>query len=127
MKETVVYPWTATMTVGKMIGYSNEKISELFLRKSIAAFQLQRKKDGLISSVVKIQESEIIFEDYTEECWDITVINYPRFPLPTVQLSIFSKDLAKYLLKRLKQNRITICLPNEHWMIESENAEESHK
>lgn len=125
MKQTAVKAWSATMTVGKLRGYHGKKISEEELRDSIAEFQRNSSILTSANCAVKIVDSEVIFEDYREECWDITVINYPRFPLKESCLESFIVDLCEWLLLKLEQNRITICLPNKHIMLESETAEES--
>jgi hypothetical protein len=123
MKETVCSSWSATMTVGQIRGYHGDLIPTKNLHDEINRYQTSLPME--LKCAVKIISSEIRFEDYNEHCWDITVISYPRFPKEIYILEDFMKGLAKHLLEKFEQNRITICFPDRHVMIESDNAEEN--
>jgi hypothetical protein len=123
MKESTCSSWSATMTVGQIRGYHGEAISAETLHDEIKQYQRSLPMDK--KCAVKILASKIQFEDYYEFCWDINVIDYPRFPKDICTLENFVMGLARRLLKKLEQNRITICFPDRHVMLEADNAEEN--
>ncbi len=122
---TSVYPYVVTMTVGQIRGYEGKQISKEELTKIISILQKNNERMSYDTCAVKIVESEILFGDYTEKCWDISVINYPRFPKERDGIKRFMDELAQTLLKELEQNRITVCYPEEHVMFESRKAFEN--
>lgn len=127
MKSKETKAWSATMTVGQWEGYGGPRIPGFHLRDCIRHFQNKRTEEFSPVCAFKIVKSEILFKDYYEECWDITAIQYPRFPLPETELEDIMSKLAEFLLDQLNQNRITVCFPDKHVMFESEDAEESHE
>lgn len=117
-----VYPYVVTMTVGQMRGYDGPQISKEELCKIISVLQKNNLRMSYPACAVKIVESEILFGDYSEKCWDLSVINYPRFPQDRTSIVSFMDELAQTLLKELEQNRITVCYPEEHVMYENRKA-----
>jgi len=118
-----VKTWEAKFTVGTIRGYNGEHIHQHEIFAKIKEFQRKRKDEGKVICPVKISTSMIMFESYYEECRDISIIQYPRFPQEEFKLQAFITSLAKYLLIELEQNRITVILPNDTILYEQENAE----
>ena len=59
-------------------------------------------------------------EDYIEDGWEISAINYPKIDTNSIDIEIFMKKLAQALLERFNQKRI--CLMDSSQIIMYENT-----
>ena len=123
MKSKIVDAYSVTMTVGQQRGYHGDIIKGEELHAEIKNYQDSLPDEE--NCAVKVSSSKIQFKDYYEYCWDINVINYPRFPKPQTVIETFMIGLACRLMETMEQNRITVCLPDKHVMLEADNAEEN--
>jgi hypothetical protein len=113
------------LTVGSVRGYGGEGVSKDMLLREVSNFQKAFKKVNSYGCSVRVIDSQIIYCDYLENCYDLCVINYPRFPLTESQIDTFLLQLAQYLLKSLGQERITVVKPGNSVMYEREDADTS--
>ena len=108
MNHKVEETWVATITVGTQEGYDGNKFRYEGVKFCIQQFS----RDHSDPCPVKLSPSEILFKDYEEECVDVMIIQYPRFPRTIKVLEKFTIDLAKHLLVELKQHRISAIMPD---------------
>lgn len=113
--------------IGSCEGYKGKEITEQELIDFIGAHQRNRNVKGLPASTVTLTRIKYIYEDYVEDGWKIGMINYLRFPKTYNDLDDYMLDLGKALLEVFKQNRISIVSTVGTILLESENAEQSHK
>ena len=116
-----------SLYIGSKEGYSGQKFSEDDLIQELGVFQANVSQDELCS--LRVTPTKFVVKDYIEDGWEVTAINYPRFPKSSEVIYRFMRNLGEHLLKRFKQNRISIVLPKADriWMLESEEAEETHR
>lgn len=107
------------------MGYNGPSFSFEDLRTDIGNYQ---KKLGLeASNPVRITRTTYVFDSYVEDGYEIALINYPRQDKSEKVLTEFAINLAKYLLERFGQNRMSIVFPTETVMLEVDGAEDTHK
>jgi hypothetical protein len=94
------------------------------LIKGIGDYQTKHGLD--ICSPVRITETCYLWADYLEEGWEIAIINYPRRSKDHSLIKDFACNLANFLLFKFKQNRISVVMPDEIIMFESDNPQEKH-
>ncbi len=58
--------------------------------------------------MVRIQDTKFIFLHYEEEGWEISGIQYPRFPLPEFRIESFMLNLAQHLKDHFDQRSVSI-------------------
>ncbi len=58
--------------------------------------------------VVRIRNTSFVFLHYEEPGWEISGIQYPRFPLPEFSIRQSMLDLAKHLKEHFEQRSISI-------------------
>lgn len=114
----------ASLYIGCVEGYHGNPYTEDDLRNAIGEFQASQPKDELVS--LRVTPTRFVVGSYDEHGWEITAINYPRFPKPKIAINNFIFNLAKFLIKKFNQNRISIVTPDEIMMLESEEAEQKH-
>lgn len=117
--------YEAKIYIGSCEGYSGPKFSFLDLKHVIGDFQ---KQTGLeIANPVRVTATTYIFDTYEEDGWEIAIINYPRKSKSHQILHDFALELAAHLLEYFHQNRISVVFPEEIVMLESLDAQISHK
>ena len=109
---TKVATFEIKIYIGSHFGYTSESFSFDDLKKIIVEYQLEN------TCSVRITPTTYLVKDYQESGWEISVINYPRFPKTESAIYAFAHGLAATLLKTLKQNRISFVTPNETVMLE---------
>jgi len=121
--ECITYE--AYLTIGSIRGYNGITIDKNELISSISNFQLAFENEHGYSCGVRILKSKVVFQGYSEDCWDVHIINYPRFPQSVYQLHEFIMRLAESLLGELDQERVTVVMPDTSVMLEREDADQS--
>ncbi len=116
--------YEARIYIGSREGYNGPKFTKNDLIKEIAAYQSEHGLE--VCSPVRIAETCYLWSDYLEEGWEIGIINYPRMPKPDFRIKLFACNLAQFLVLKFKQNRISVVLPDEIIMFESDNPQEKH-
>jgi len=70
---------------------------------------------------VTVEETRFIYTNGGEPGMVIGLINYPRFEATKERVKALSMELAKKLMKLLKQERVSIMYPDVTIMIEKED------
>jgi len=117
--------YEAYLTIGSVRGYNGNHIDRSELISAISHFQCNFEKENSFSCGVRILDSEVVFQGYSEKCWDVRIINYPRFPHCDLLLNAFIIGLASHLLVSLDQERISVVTPDNTVMFEREGADQS--
>jgi len=110
--------FTATITIGKSIGYSNEEYSTKELYFVLREYQNKRIKEDVIYLSAFVQQGDIVMSGQVEPHYKIEFINYPRFPLGELVFKYEITQLGKHLMSAFSQNRIVITFHNEIVMLE---------
>lgn len=76
-----------------------------------------------IGQCVSITKTNFVYTNGAEPGFVVGFINYPRFPMEEEEIKTRAIDLAKLLMIKFKQNRVTITTPHESIMIENEKQE----
>lgn len=63
---------------------------------------------------------------YKERGWEISAINYPRSPKTETHIEAMMRRLSSHLLIELKQNRVSLILPDVTTLYTSDTAQENH-
>ena len=113
----------AKLYIGNKKGYHGEEFSKANLVSAIKEYQSNKSKDDLVS--VRISETCFVVGTYYEDGWEVSAINYPRFPKPKMLINTFMLGLAKFLIEKFNQNRISVTFPDQIVMVESEEAEQN--
>jgi small-conductance mechanosensitive channel len=116
--EARIYIGSRARYVGPLFTFSE-------LRAAIS--QYQHEKGLEVCNPVRITPTTYVWDDYMEDGWEIAVIDYPRRSKSHIVLYDFAYNLGVYLLERFNQNRISIVFPSEIVMLESDEAEATHK
>lgn len=130
----------ARIYIGSRQRYNGPEFSERDLASAIGDFQTRIDESSQVAMPVRITKTSYVFGDYFEEGWEIGLINYPRKPHVSSDIFEFAAELAKHLLVKFNQNRISVVCTdttgnlNPDQIINSyiimfcaDDAEESHK
>lgn len=92
--------------------------------ESIGKFQDKHKR----TIPVRITKTTFVCgESYSEEGWELAVINYPRSETESQHLDNFMIELAKHLLREFNQNRVSVVMPSETIMFERNDESKRFK
>lgn len=61
--------------------------------------------------VVRLTKTKFIYLNYEEEGWELSAIQYPRFPVPTYEIRAGMIRLAQHLMKIFEQKSISVMDP----------------
>jgi hypothetical protein len=111
--------------IGSVRGYDGASFSKEDLIGAIGHYQ-KVAEQGIVMAV-RVTPTSFVYQDYVEDGWEIAAINYPRFPKQQGQVDDFMIGLAKYLLNRFEQNRMSVVSPSITVLLECENPEENPK
>jgi hypothetical protein len=117
-KRIKVNSFTGRITLGAQVGYSDEIIYENDLIDFIQDYQDKLIRDKNLYLSVCLHECKIILSGQAEPHFQLSFINYPKFPLNAEILRDEIEGLAKALMIRFSQNRIVVELPGETVMFE---------
>jgi hypothetical protein len=122
MRIVSVPKWSACITLGMHIGYS-EEVLELEQFKSwlqeIQEIQILREKLFLSANV---HLSDLVLSGQDEPHVNISFIQYPKLPTSEDRLRAGVMEIAGYLMDKMKQNRLVIALDEEIVMLEKEDV-----
>ena len=110
--------FSGRINLGTQIGYSNEIISENELISFIQEYQDNLIRDKNLYLSVSLSASKVILSGQIEPHFQLSFINYPRFPQGGEVLKREIETLAKALLKKFFQNRIVVEFAQETIMFE---------
>lgn len=114
MKQQSVDTYTAQIYIGLRLGYSDTVFNLEAVRSVCRAYV---KEVGLC---VTVTPTEFIYVDGGEPGAIIGLINYPRFPAEPSAIEETAVELAKLLMIKLQQNRVSIVFPQTTMMLEGE-------
>lgn len=110
--------YTATITIGSEYGYTKQTYDKKTLIKFLQKHQIRKIKEDAIYLSACISECEIVMSGQIEPHYQLSFINYPKFPLDENTFKEEVEVLTQYLMKKLKQNRVVILYQNETKMFE---------
>ncbi len=58
--------------------------------------------------VIRLTKTKFIYLNYEEEGWELSAIQYPRFPVPTYEIRAGMLRLAEHLMKVFEQKSICV-------------------
>jgi hypothetical protein len=119
LKQTKVKAFKAIINLGLQWHYTDQFISKSEVISAIQDYQKKKLADNEISLSVSVKDSQIVFADQVEPHLEISIINYPKFPLSIDKLKTATKALAEHLMHKFKQNRIVIEYLDETLMLEA--------
>ncbi len=109
--------------IGSMFGYHGDNFTKEELKEEVGFIQKQFKEKYTFESgviPVRMTQTEFISEDYSEKGWELAAINYPRFEKAESTITVFMYELARHLLVRFNQHRISLITPEETVLFEEE-------
>ena len=71
---------------------------------------------------VTVAPTKFIYMNGFEDGCFVGLINYPRFPSTNAEIKKHAMNIARTLLEKLNQNRISIICSDETYMIQQENV-----
>lgn len=116
--------YEAKIYIGSVFHYNGPKFSLVDLKGCIYNFQINNHDADDVVVPVRITPTNYQAEAYFEPGWEISVINYPRKPRKISEIKDFALGLAEHLLDQLRQNRVSVILPDTIIMFESDDAME---
>lgn len=122
MKQTTIPKWSACITIGLRIGYTDETIHLSLVKhwlKEIQEIQIQRHELYLSANLYL---SDIVLSGQDEPHVNLSFINYPRFPADEDVLRNGVLEIAEYLMERMLQNRIVIAFDKDVVMLEKDST-----
>lgn len=118
-KKVSIKPFSAKVTLGLEIGYTEKLIEKSEIIKSLQNYQNQLIKEKNLILSVSLSACDIILSGQIEPHLKLNFINYPKFPIEENVLKIEVENLTKYLMKEFEQNRVVIEYLDETIMLES--------
>lgn len=116
--EKQVNTLEAKITIGKNIGYSQKQHSTLYVIETLQKRQNKLIKKGLYLSA-SVKECLIVCGGQVEPHVELSVINYPKFPLSPKKFKQQIIRLTKKLMRDLSQNRVVVVFTDKTVMIEN--------
>lgn len=116
---TVCATWTATIWVGRRVGYTNELVDLNEIERVVQNYCNKRPHlDGSTGWCVTVTPTMFYYMGGNEPGVAIGIIDYPRFPERSVDtLQYHSLKLAKILKDVCRQKRVTVVMPHDTVMI----------
>ncbi|MBK8329309.1 MAG: hypothetical protein IPL09_07535 [Bacteroidetes bacterium] len=110
---------TASLCIGMRKGYTDQSIELNEIKKILREIQeIQIKREQLYLSA-NVYLSAIVLSGHVEPHFNLSFIQYPRFPASEIQLRDGVLEIGAYLMDKLQQNRIVITFDNEIIMLEN--------
>jgi hypothetical protein len=110
--------YSASITIGSQIEYSNDIYSKETLISILQQFQKEQIKKRNVYLSACISECDIVMSGQLEPHFKLDFINYPKFPLEEKPFKKEIELLTVFLMDKLSQNRIVIVYHNETKMFE---------
>ena len=118
LKKTSVQAFKAIINLGLQWNYTDKLISKSEVIKSLSSYQKSKMKENDITLSVSVKESIIVLTDQKEPHLELSIINYPKFPLDMAKLKSETQLLVEYLMEEFNQNRVVIEYLDETVMLE---------
>ena len=122
MKQKKTPHLTASITLGKLIGYSNLEYTSSELYKALQDYQNKRISKANIYLSAFVTKGDVVLSGQIEPHYKIDFINYPKFPLNEETFKQEIIALAKHLMVTFQQNRIVVTFHNEIIMLEENST-----
>ena len=122
MNMKTVEKFTATITLGKIIGYTDKEYSTKELYSTLQKHQKSRIKESNVYLSTFVHKGDIVMSGQIEPHYRLEFINYPRF---TLSENVFKDEvmrLGKHLMTSFKQNRLVINFHNDVVMLEENQS-----
>ena len=122
MRTKSIKTFTAIITLGLEIGYSEEHYNKDCLINELQEYQKKRIDESGVYLSASVSECIIVLSGQVEKHFKLEFINYPKFPL---EVEVFKKEVVKlgsYLLYKIQQNRTVIVFSDETIMLEIDEA-----
>ena len=127
INEYTTNTFYANIYIGSIRGYNGSPFTLNQIIAAIARFQenMEGKRNIGIADIVSVRITSTTYQikGYMENGWEISAINYPRYPKDKDSIMVYMIEMAKFLLVTFEQNRITVVNPERSITFESENAE----
>lgn len=117
-KKTTSKPFSAKVTFGLELGYTNKIIDKSKVIAYLQDCQNQLIKEENIVLSVSLTECNIVLSGQVEPHLQLNFINYPKFTLQENILKKEIENLTKSLMEKFQQNRVVIEYLNETVMFE---------
>lgn len=112
--------WEARIYVGSREGYDGAVFDRSRVEAAIAGYQTTAPEQH--RGCVRITPTRFQFDKYTEDGWEIGLMDYPRFPVGPENMKVFADNLARHLLVELKQNGVGLVMPHVTMMFRAADA-----
>ena len=103
-------------------GYDGEPFTK---KEVIHEIKLCQDAYCISAGCVRITETTYVYLNYEEDGFEISIMQYPRFPKTESMLWAFMHNLAEHLMVVFNQNRISVMDPEHVEMLEVPNAQEN--
>ncbi|PWK19097.1 hypothetical protein [Xanthomarina spongicola] len=119
LKKTAIQPFSAKVTLGLEIGYTQKTINKSAIITFIQDYQNQLLKEKDVILSVSLSDCEIVLSGQVEPHLNLNFINYPKFPLEVKILKFEIENLTNSLMNKFEQNRVVIEYMDETIMFEN--------
>lgn len=118
------FKWNPFHEVRIYIGSREAYDGPAFTREDLLDYigQVQEEAGDVEANPVRVTETLYAWQDYREAGWEVAVIGYPRRPKAKHVIDRFALTLAESLLKKFRQNRVSVVFPDEIVMLEEERG-----
>ena len=113
MNKVTAKPFNAKITIGLQIGYTDVLIPKAEIVRTMQAYQNQLIRDKGIHLSIALSECDIVLSGQVEPHLQLSIINYPKFPLDTGILTKEVEKFAAFLMNKHEQNRVVIEFLND--------------
>tara|TARA_R110002049_G_scaffold7669_4_gene43657 strand:+ start:205 stop:597 length:393 start_codon:yes stop_codon:yes gene_type:complete len=113
MKRVSIKAFNAKITIGLQIGYTDIFIPKAEIVRTVQTYQNQLIKDKGIHLSIALSECDIVLSGQVEPHLQISIINYPKFPLDSGILKKEVEKLTTFLMSKYEQNRVVIEYQND--------------
>ena len=94
--------YTATIIIGTEYGYSKKSYDKDTLIKFLQEYQIKNIKEKSIYLSACISSCEIVLSGQIEPHYQLSFINYPKFPLDENTFKEEVEALTQYLMKKFQ-------------------------
>ena len=122
MNRVSIESFNTKNTIGLQIGYNDKMISKTEIIDTIQEYQNQLIKEKGVYLSIALSECDIVLSGQVEPHLQLSIINYPKFPLDNGILKKDVEKLTTFLMDEYKQNRVIIEFPDETVMLEISKA-----
>src|SRR4051812_46342094 len=84
--------------IGSVRGYKGPHFSEAQVTRVVQDFQTTWKQKHGWTVALRFSKTNFVCMDYTEPGWELSAINYPRFPRAENELEDFMSSLQDHLM-----------------------------